>query len=180
MAATDLSEWILLDTDMVTRRAILPVASSHLYFEMSEPGSGELKIPLDSTAAGIVANGMFAALYYRGAYRGGFLIDNISKDLARAGEYGDRWMSISGRGALALLDEAIIYDDGTGASSREFTAKTKGYILKTMIDEAKARGALAVLTYDFSATEDSAATPWTDSESFKFNAGLSLLQFSGR
>ena len=60
MATTDKSEWILLDTDLTTRKAILPVMASHLYFELSEPGSGELKIPIETTSAGIVTEGMFA------------------------------------------------------------------------------------------------------------------------
>ena len=61
MSATDKAEWILLDTDLTTRLAILPVERSHLYLELSEPGSGELKIPLDSVSAGKVAAGMFVS-----------------------------------------------------------------------------------------------------------------------
>ena len=84
MATTDNSEWILLDTDLTTKLAILPVASSHLYYELSEAGSGTLKIPLDSTAAGLITNGMFCQLNYRGSARSGFFVDNVTRNEACA------------------------------------------------------------------------------------------------
>jgi hypothetical protein len=94
MATSDKSEWALLDTDLTTQLAILPVAQSHLYFELSEPGSGELKIPLDSVAAGLVSVGMFCQLSYRGSIRGGFFVDNIAEAMADSSEGGGRWMSL--------------------------------------------------------------------------------------
>lgn len=176
MATTDKSEWILLDTDLTTRLSILPVGgSSHQYYEINEPGSGELKIPLDSTAAGLITAGMFCECYYRGSIRGGFFVDNLKEAQVDASEAGGRWLSVSGRGALALLEDAIVWDDGTTSTTREFTSQPKAAILKTLIDEAQARGALANLTYDFTATDDSASTAWTDSESYKLPVGTSLL-----
>jgi hypothetical protein len=175
MANTDPVEWVLYSTDLITELAILPAAQGHLYLEFQEPGSGELRIPLDSAIASTVANGQFVVCNYRGAARSGFFIDNLKKTEADQNEGGGRWLSMSGRGPLGILGDAIAWDDGSGASTRTFTAKTKAYILKTLIDEAVARGALARLDYDFDATNDSSSVAWTDSEDYDINVGQSLL-----
>ena len=175
MANTDPVEWVLYDTDLITKLAILPAAQGHLYLEFQEPGSGEIRIPLDSAIASSVSNGQFVVCNYRGSARSGFFIDNLKKTEADQGETAGRWLSISGRGPLAILDDAITWDDGSGASVRAFTGKTKAYILKTLIDEAVARGALTRLTYDFTASVDSSSVSWTDSEDYDINVGQSLL-----
>ena len=175
MANSDPSEWRLIDTDLVTVLGILPASESHLYLVLNEPGSGELKIPLGSALAGSVESGQFAQCSYRGAVRGGFFVENISKGQADAAEGGGQWVSISGRGALSLLEDAIIWDDGTTASTRDYAGMTKAAILIALIDEAQARGALANLSYDFTAVLDSDGVAWTDSETYKLNVGSSLL-----
>jgi len=175
MANSDPSEWRLIDTDLVTVLGILPASESHLYLVLNEPGSGELKIPLGSALAGSVESGQFAQASYRGAVRGGFFVENISKGQADAAEGGGQWVSISGRGALSLLEDAIIWDDGTTASTRDYAGMTKAAILIALIDEAQARGALANLSYDFTAVLDSDGVAWTDSEDYKLNVGSSLL-----
>lgn len=175
MTNTDPNEWVLLNTDLTTKLAILPAAQSHLYFVMNEPGSGELKIPLESEAASLVASGMFCQASYRGAERGGFFVENISKQHANAEEGGRQWLSISGRGAMALLEDAIAWNDGTTDTTREFTNVTKASILITLLTEAQARGGLSALTWDFDAVNDSASIAWTDSETLKLTVGTSLL-----
>jgi len=175
MATTDNAEWTLYDTDLTTKLAILPVSNSHLYFELNEPGSGELKIPLDTTAAGLITVGMFVACDYRGSYRGGVFVDNIKKEEAGANEGGGRWLSVSGRGALALLEDAIVGDGGNTASTRTFSSVTRAYVLKTVIDEAQARGALSPLAYDFTATDDSDSVAWTDSSDYTLTVGSTIL-----
>lgn len=175
MANSDPIEWRLIDTDLVTVLGILPAAESHLYLALNEPGSGELKIPMMSTLADSVGSGMFAQASYRGAVRGGFFVENISKGLADSAEGAGQQLSISGRGALALLDDAIVWDDGTGSSTRDFVSMTKAEILITLIDEAQARGALLNLTYDFTSSLDSDGETWVDSETYQLNVGKSLL-----
>jgi len=175
MATTDSNEWRLFDTDLTTQKSILPTDKSHLYYVINEPGSGQLSIPLDSAAAADVTSGQFAMSYYRGAARNGFFIDNIKLNQADMSEGGGRWVSLSGRGAMALLEDAIVWDNGSTDSTRVFTDVTKASILKTLIDEAKARGGLTALTYDFSATVDSDAVAWTDSEDYSFNVGMTVL-----
>jgi hypothetical protein len=176
MANTDPVEFVLYSSDLVTELAILPVISGHLYMEFQEPGSGDVLIPFASSAAAQVSNGQFVLINYRGAARGGFFVDNIKPTEANESEYKGRTMSISGRGPLAILDDAIAWDDGSGTSTRSFTGKTKAYILKTLIDEAVTRGALSRLDYDFTATVDSSSVAWADSEDYDINVGKSLLE----
>ena len=142
MADNDPSEWKLFDTDLVTVLGILPASESHLYLVLNEPGSGELKIPLGSALAGIAASGMFAQCSYRGQVRGGYFIENLSKGEADASEGAGRWLSISGRGALALLDDGLVWSDGSSSSTREFAGMSRAAILITLVAEAQARGAL--------------------------------------
>ena len=175
MTNTDKSEWILLDTDLTTRKAILPTAQSHLYFELNEPGSGELRIPLGSRAAALISSGMFCQCFYRGQSIGGFFVDNLKETQADQGEHGGRWLSVSGRGALALLEDAVVWNGDSSLSTRKFTSVTKASMLIDLINEAKARGGLANLTVDFTAALDSSSASWTDSEDYTLNVGTSLL-----
>jgi len=156
MADNDLSEWRLVGTTLTASSTdkILPVINSHFYFVLNESGSGEVSIPLDSAAAGVVTEGMLAVLYYRGAIRGSFLIENIRKVPASAQEEAGQVLSLSGRGGMTLLNRGIVWNDGTTASTRTFTS-TKAGVLIALIVEAQARGGLTTLTYDFDATNDS-------------------------
>lgn len=174
MAITDPIEWRLLDTDFTTVLAILPSDGGNYSVELNEPAAGELKIPLESSAADLVTEGMFIECRYRGASRGGFLVDNINPVNANQLEGEGQWLSLSGRGALGLLDDAIIWNDNTGNTSREFTG-TKAGILIDLIDEAKARGCFPNLTYDFTDTVDSESVSWTDNENLTLPVNMSLL-----
>lgn len=175
MAITDKSEWILYDTDLITRLRYLPVVSGHLLLEMNTTGTGEVKIPLDSEAAGILTTGMFVQNKYRGSARGGFFIENIKKDEVNLGENGERFMSISGKGAPSILEHPIIWDGGTTESKREFSGMSKAAILIDLLEEAQARGGLPTLTWDFTDTEDSDAVAWDDIEEYQITTGDSIL-----
>lgn len=174
MANKDTVEFRLFDTDLTSVLGILAAGSMDLYLQLNEPGSGAVKIPLKSRAAGLVTSTMFASGKYRGGVRGGFFIENIGRDEAPSGEAGAQWMSISGRGALALLDDAIVWDDGTAATTRELTGTRAGMLIDLIV-EAQARGALLNLNYDFTDTLDSNGNAWTDDETIKWNVGTSLL-----
>ena len=178
MADNDPAEFILYDADLVTVLAILPVGGGSLYFEINEPGSGEVRIPLDSNAAGVIDSGMFVQVNYRGAARGGFFVDNIKEAEADPGEGGARWLSVSGRGALGLLAQATLWSDGTSETTIAYDGVTKASILADLIDAAQTRGGLATLTYDFTATQDSDAVDWTDDESYELTVGDTLLDIA--
>ncbi|GII42919.1 fibronectin type III domain-containing protein [Planotetraspora phitsanulokensis] len=59
---------------------------------------------------------------------------------------------------------------------RVFTSKSPGSILRTMIDEAKTRGALAGVSVSFTSAVDSAGEPWTsDPLTLKLDLGTDVL-----
>jgi len=175
-ANDDPIEWTLIDTDLTTVLAVLPAATnSNLYLELNEPGSGNVSVPLLSTSAALIESGQFIRAKYRGALRGGFFVENISRSQVNAGEGGELWTSVSGRGALSILDRAKVWTDGTAETTRTFEAMTKADILITLITEAQARGTLTELTYDFTDTDDSNSDAWTDSETMQFSVGKSYL-----
>lgn len=175
MATTDPAEFTLYASNLTTKLAILPVVQGHIYFEINEPGSGDIRIPLDSSAAALISSGMFIQIHYRGSARGGFYVDNLKEVEVDSSEGAGRWLSVSGRGPLALLDQEIIWSDGTSETTRIYTGVTKASILKDLIDEAQGRGGLANLSYDFTDTDDSDSVAWTDSEEYRLPVGTSLL-----
>ncbi len=175
MSSNDAIEWRLIDTDLNTTLGILPAGPSHLYLELNQPGSGEVKVPLESKAAALVTSAMFVQAIYRGAVRGGFFVENINRTYADANEGGGQWLSMSGRGALALLDDAIVWDDGLGGTKRKFKNYTRADILIILIEEAKSRGALSNLTYDFTALVDSLGVAWSKKATLQLTVGTSML-----
>lgn len=174
MADTDPAEFILYDTDLVTKLGIIPFNRANFHTQLSETGSGNVNFSLDSTLASQVESGQYVSFSYRGAIRGGFFVDNISRGLATPQENEGREIAISGRGALALLDDAIVWDDGSGATTRTFTG-TQAAILIQLIQEAQNRGGLQNVTVDFTASDDSASIGWTDSAGAELTVGTTLL-----
>lgn len=169
-------EWQLIDNDFTSVLGIIPVSDGNLYIEINEPGSGSLKIPLNAPIASQITEGQIVRCHYGGEARGGFFVDNIRREKANNREGGGQWLSISGRGILSILDDAIIWDDGTGASTRAFSG-TLASILITLINENKARGIITNLEVDFDAMEDSEGETWTDNEKLELTVGQSLLDF---
>ncbi len=175
MATTDKAEWRLLDVDLTTQLAILPAVQSHILYEMNEPGSGEVRLPLDTPAASQITENMFCALYYRGSARGGFFVEALKETKIDTAEYSGRVLSAAGAGALALLADGIVWSDGTTETKRAFTATPKAEILITLLEEAQARGALPNLTWDFTDAADSDSVAWDDSEDYEITVGDNLL-----
>lgn len=64
----------------------------------------------------------------------------------------------------------------TASADAIFSGATFGSVLATLIDEAQARGAMAHLTYDFTAEVDSHGEPWPDTHDLSFHIGTSLLE----
>jgi hypothetical protein len=175
MADTDVSEWRLYSTDLVTQLCILPAASGHIMQELNEPGSGELRIPLDSNAAAQISSGRFAALFYRGAYRSGFFIDNIKEIQASEEEGGGRWLSISGMGLLGFLQRPIVHGSETTDSSRSFASTPMGEILDILFNEALDLGGFTLLDWDFGTLQGTDLIDWTDDEDINLTVGQTFL-----
>jgi hypothetical protein len=64
----------------------------------------------------------------------------------------------------------------TASADASFDGATFGAVLLTLIDAAKARGALPALTVDFTAAVDSHGQPWPDVHDLSFHIGTSLLE----
>jgi len=142
---------------------------------MNEPDTGEISINLNDPDAVELTSGRLIKMAYRGAPigSGGFFIENIVDDIAASGDRSGQWKKVSGRGGLAVLDDAIVWS--TTDTSRTFTAERMGAILLTLITEAKARGCFPAMRTEFSAIEDSNGDLWTDSTTITLSTGTSLL-----
>jgi len=89
----------------------------------------------------------------------------------------EQWIDVSGRGNMAVLDQAIIYPEGMPypASLERVWADTHGAaIFLQLFNEAKARGCFPYVTVDFTADHDSLGMPWTDYTDISFHAGTKL------
>jgi hypothetical protein len=89
-----------------------------------------------------------------------------------------KW-TLSGYSVLNYTSYAAIYPPGgwaaPTASVRSWVAATPGTVLKTLIDEAQARGAIPVMTYDFDATYDSGGNAWTANLNFTADCATTTL-----
>jgi hypothetical protein len=186
-----------------------------LYLKKNDVGSGEITFSLSDAIAANIQIGNFLSLTYRGAWRGGFLVEKRTLVDAKQGDKSQLAITVSGRGPMALLEDAIVYDYMTPGveNTRKFGAKNplipggpsvpKGEILYRLLDEASnyqhitgstlrrycwRTGHLGnaadpltppigepLLTWDFSMTQDSIGTPWTDLEDMEFRVGNTLL-----
>jgi hypothetical protein len=86
-------------------------------------------------------------------------------------------MQISGRGVRALLEGAIV-----DISDRTYTAKTVGYIMKELFDEAVSRDALEGMTTTFTNTTDSDGAAFTSEHTVTIEEklGTNLSEIAGR
>lgn len=84
----------------------------------------------------------------------------------------------SGRGIVALLDQAIVYPQGgvgSTTTSYSFTGSSPGAIMYTLITAAKARGCFPSLNMSFTSGQDSSGNAWAHGFTNSFQAGTSLL-----
>lgn len=77
--------------------------------------------------------------------------------------------------ALRLQKALVGWTSLNSEGVREFTDATPGAILTALWDEAQARGALAGMTRTWSATQDTAGTPWPETFSLAYEPGKDLL-----
>jgi len=103
-----------------------------------------------------------------------YVISNINRDrLASTGT-----ITVSARSLLWRFDTALAYPDGgvlSGEVKRTFETATAGTILKTLIDDAKNRGALSGIGYTFTNATDSNSMTWADTTDAEYQARQSIL-----
>jgi len=91
----------------------------------------------------------------------------------------NRVASVSGRGVRCLLENALVYPAG-GSSTRTFNSVSAGKIMRTLLTEAHARGALLELSADFSDTIDSNGAAFSKSLTLSESAGTNLSEIAAR
>ena len=144
---------------------------------LNEPTTGHLEVPRNSAEASQISIAKVIRIAYRGRYRGGFFVENISDPEVQENEV-DEWLSVKGRGGLVILDEAVVWYSAQGETKRTFTSQPAAAMLIALIDEAQTRGCFPSLSYSFSATHDSEGNPWNDSRTLNFRVNTSLLDIT--
>ncbi len=110
-----------------------------------------------------------------------WIIESRNPQYVNSGE--NQEIQVSGRGVMSLLETAVVYPEGMPTPEsleREFVGVTGAAIIRVLILEAQARGALIGTEMDFTSEVDAIGNPWTDSTSISFHAGTPLLEVATR
>lgn len=144
--------------------------------DLAAPGSGEFSVAAQDVTAAI-APGNRCRIFVDGVARASMVIDSIETNVVGSGEDADRTVQVQGRGGISVLDEAVVYPSALGAQERRerLISGNPGAILATLVNEAKARGALADVTLDFSGSAQTGSGAWPTSYSYLATHGTSLL-----
>lgn len=182
MVVTYIVSATLFEADGTTAIQSLAAANGMQWLdELADPGSFSFTIPVEyapTIAVGQIVK--FALGPASDDYVWAGVVETIRTNLVGSGNDGiNRVYEVGGRGVRALLEDAIVYNDGA-ESTRPFTNVNAGEIMKTLIDEAQTRGALDALTYDFDDTDDSNGDPFTETISIDESVGADLLGVAAR
>ena len=167
----------LFDRNGTTLLGALPTPMSYqIGFEFSDVGAIRFEYPTSGINANLLTEWREVGIFdengneYTNAR---FVITGIDRE--RTETTGT--IRVTGRSILWRLDTALTYPTGgLGAGTiRNFTGAKVGAILKTLIDDAKTRGALSGITYSFSATTDSNSASWVDNVTQEYPARTTLL-----
>lgn len=161
-----------------------------LYLQLNEVGSGSISIPRGTQAAADAIAADYIDLDYNGLILGGFIPEHIERIPIIETENAGRMVNLSGRGPMAVLDYAIVWDWGTPALEKEryfntavggddFTTPMhhKGHILHVLLNEAMTyqdnpaldimdrkcfhnSSGTHMLSWAFNADDDTDGTPW--------------------
>lgn len=122
---TGLSVNVFDETGVTLLGVVNDAADVKVSEELNMVGGGEFRVPYDSANSSLVAFDRVVKVWYEGAYRAAFLIEKIDRELIDSN--GQRWITCSGRGLLAWLEDAVVYPQGAangfdyyGATDRPF------------------------------------------------------------
>ena len=141
---------------------------------LNEPSTGSMELPRDTEEAKLISVAKLIRVQYRGRFRGAWFVENIS-DPEVSNQEGEEYITVRGRGGLSILDEAVVWYDQQGETKRVFTNQPICAQLKTMVEEAQARGCFPNVNLSFTDTEDSEGNTWNDSRTLEWRVGTSLL-----
>ena len=149
--------------------------------ELSSAGAGSIKINLnDSKAtAANMAHGNLVRIYLDGVERFAYRIESTKETLVKTGDESEQVVTISGRGLLSLLSDALVYPPNWPLSDpleHSFVGSSPGEIMKTFVDAAITRGALSGVSVDFDNTDDSSGMVWASTYILEYFPGVSLTQ----
>lgn len=156
--------------------------------QLNDAGSGSFEIhDLDPKLIAdptLLTYGNVARFYLNGVLRFGIRIEGIDRVQAAEKDDAARWLKVSGRGVLGILEDAAVYPaGGVGGSPdpRAFTNVASGLIIRQLIAEAQARGTtLLGVTTDFTDTDDTNGAPFTELLTLDEDIGGDLLRVTGR
>lgn len=170
----------LFDRDGATlaNGGLLPTALSVQWLdELADAGSFSFSIPAedgDAIEVGRIVKFAFGPTSDDYVWAG--VVERIAvEEVSRSTDSVVRILSVSGRGARVLLEDAVVYNSGA-VSKRDFTAASAGEIMQTFVDEAQTRGALDGITYDFTDTLDSNGDAYAESLTVDVAVGNTLYQ----
>lgn len=114
---------VYLGTTPATLIAGLPHSRERQWLDqLNETGSGSLAVHVNddvlTTNPAILQYGNIVRLSIDGTDRFAFIIEQRNVDPAPTGELGERYRRISGRGVLALLEDAIVYPEAGYVDSK--------------------------------------------------------------
>jgi len=91
------------------------------------------------------------------------VVENLTLQQIGSGSDGiARTWQVSGRGATAILEDALVLSvGGANPNVRTFTSTNAGAIMKNLLDAAQARSVLTYLTYNFTNSVDSNGNAYT-------------------
>lgn len=154
--------------DPATLIDILPDSRARKWIdELNEVGGGEFEIHEDDPKLvenpTILRPGNFARFYLDEVAR--FTIRLEDYDYVPAGDAEDsgRWIKVSGRGGAALLEDGLVYPEGSiaGNPDRDTTGLTPGEAFLDFKAEADARNSVVTaITPDFTDSLDSSNQPY--------------------
>jgi len=159
--------------------SVSPVRNSPGAISVDFPAGGD---GFDALDAGVSANPLHALevkIWLGGnatGALGGWLVSKSGDDLTP----GSMW-TFTGHFHEWLLKKAIVEPQlksvGNEKGELKFAGATAGLVLSTMMDQAKARGALPLVTRDFSSTKDSNGVAWVNTiSSFNLAPGTTIQQ----
>ena len=145
--------------------------------ELDAEGSFSFSVPVEE--AGDLQVGSivkFALGNYSSEYVFAGVVETVKLEKAGATTGGvSRVYDVSGRGVQARLEDAVVYPSG-GDTTRTFTSASAGAILRTLVLEAQARGALVGFTLSFTASVDSNGDAYTDTLNIEEQVGATISQ----
>lgn len=145
--------------------------------ELDGDGSFSFSIPVEEAGALQVGSIVRFALGETSAdYVFAGIVENLKLEKAGANTGGvSRSYDVTGRGLRARLEDAVVYPVGVD-TTRTFTSQSAGGILRTLVLEAQARGALTGLTINFTASLDSYGDAWDETLTIDEQVGATVGQ----